>query len=140
MRVAALWMAGVLPATRTTAPKKHTIERDTWRRCRVASRVPVVANKAKDPQVALGRAVSLRREELGLSQQELADRTDDDQSWISHVENGHSNPAYGIVDGLARALELSLEQLVALAQSLETRDRRPLDRPLAKPKTSDSGH
>jgi transcriptional regulator with XRE-family HTH domain len=97
-------------------------------------RVPFVANKTKDPQVALGRAVRLRREELGLTQQELAERTDDDQSWISFVENGHSNPAYNIVDDLARALELTLEQLVARAQSLETSDRRPLDRPLAKRK------
>jgi predicted transcriptional regulator len=90
-----------------------------------------VANKAKDPQVALGRAICLRREELGLTQEELASRTGDDQSWISHVENGHSNPAYSIVDGIARALEWTLEQLVASAQSLETADRRPLNRPLA---------
>jgi transcriptional regulator with XRE-family HTH domain len=90
-----------------------------------------VANKAKDPQVALGRAVRLRREELGLSQEDLAARIGDDQSWISHIENGHSNPAYSIVDGIARALDWTLEQLVASAQSLETADRRPLDRALA---------
>lgn len=55
---------------------------------------------AKDPQVALGRAIRLRREELGISQQDLGLEVGYDQGWISHIENGRTNPAYGTVDGI----------------------------------------
>jgi transcriptional regulator with XRE-family HTH domain len=89
-----------------------------------------VANTAKDPQVALGRAIRLRREELGLSQEDLALELGYDQGWISHIENGRTNPAYGTVDRLARALALPLSRLVILAESVEIEDRKPLDRPL----------
>lgn len=87
-------------------------------------------NTAKEPQVALGRAICLRREELKISQQALGLELGNDQGWISHIENGYANPAYGTVDRIARALGWSLSQLVALAESIETTDRRPLDRPL----------
>jgi transcriptional regulator with XRE-family HTH domain len=51
-----------------------------------------------------------------------------DQGWISHIENGRTNPAYGTVDRLARALAWPLSRLVILAESVETDDRKPLDR------------
>jgi transcriptional regulator with XRE-family HTH domain len=89
-----------------------------------------VANTAKDPQVALGRAIRLRREELGISQEDLALELGYDQGWISHIENGRANPAYGTVDRLARALSLPLSELVLLAESVETKGRKPLNRPL----------
>lgn len=85
---------------------------------------------AKDPQVALGRAIRLRREELGISQEDLALELGYDQGWISHIENGRTNPAYGTVDGLARALAWPLSWLVTLVESVETEGRKPLDRPL----------
>lgn len=88
-----------------------------------------MANIAKDPQVALGRAIRLRREELGISQEELGLELGSDQGWISHIENGRTNLAYGTVDRLARALAWPLSQLVILAESIETEDRKPLDRP-----------
>jgi predicted transcriptional regulator len=89
-----------------------------------------VANVAKDPQVALGRAIRLRREELGISQQDLGLEVGYDQSWVSHIENGHANPAYGTVDRIARALAWPMSRLVAFAESVETKDRKPLDQPL----------
>jgi transcriptional regulator with XRE-family HTH domain len=92
-----------------------------------------VANIAKDPQVALGRAIRLRREELGISQQELGLELGYDQGWISHIENGRTNPAYGTVDRLARALAWPLSRLVVLAESIEIENRKPLDRPLRDP-------
>ncbi len=95
-----------------------------------------MANTAKDPQVALGRAIRLRREELGVSQEDLALELGYDQGWISHIENGRANPAYGTVDRLARALSWSLSQLVILAESVETTDRKPLDRPLKDPRAN----
>jgi transcriptional regulator with XRE-family HTH domain len=91
-----------------------------------------VANIAKDPQVALGRAIRLRREELGISQQDLGLELGQDQSWISHIENGYSNPAYGYVDRIARALHWPLSRLIGLAESIDTENRKPLDRPLRR--------
>jgi transcriptional regulator with XRE-family HTH domain len=96
-----------------------------------------VANIAKDPQVALGRAIRLRREELGISQQELGLELGYDQGWISHIENGRTNPAYGTVDRLARALAWPLSKLVTFAESIETEDRKPLDRLLRDPRQGD---
>ena len=89
-----------------------------------------VPNTAKDPQAALGRAIRLRREELGISQQDLGLEIGYDQGWLSHIENGRTNPAYGTVDRIARALAWPMSRLVALAESVETGDRKPLDRPL----------
>lgn len=90
-------------------------------------------NTAKEPQVALGRAIRLRREELGVSQQDLGLEVGYDQGWLSHIENGRTNPAYGTVDRIARALGWPLSQLVALAESVETENRKPLDQPLRSP-------
>jgi transcriptional regulator with XRE-family HTH domain len=94
--------------------------------------VPWVVNTAKEPQVSLGRAVRLRREELGVSQQDLGFEVGYDQSWISHIENGRTNPAYGTVDRIARALGWPLSRLVALAESVETEERKTLDQPLRR--------
>lgn len=83
-----------------------------------------------DPQVALGRAIRLRREELGLKQHEVATDAEVDASWISHIEAGEQNPAWATADRIARALRWSLWQLAKLADELETEDRRPTDEPL----------
>ena len=92
-------------------------------------------NTAKDPQVALGRAIRLRREELGISQQDLGLEVGYDQGWLSHIENGRTNPAYGTVDRIARALAWPMSRLVTLAESIETEDRKPLDQPLHPERT-----
>jgi transcriptional regulator with XRE-family HTH domain len=89
-----------------------------------------VPNIAKDPQVALGRAIRLRREELGISQQDLGLEVGYDQGWVSHIENGRTNPAYGTVDRIARALAWPMSRLVALAESVEVEGRKPLDQPM----------
>ena len=83
-----------------------------------------------DPQIALGRAIRARREELGLTQLQLALELDTDATWISHLESGRQNPTYGTVDRVARALDLSIGELAARAGELEARGRRPLNRPL----------
>jgi transcriptional regulator with XRE-family HTH domain len=83
-----------------------------------------------DPQVALGRAIRLRREELGLEQQAVAFDAGVEPSWISHIESGRQNPAWGTVDRIARALGWSIAQLAQRADELETEDRRPTNEPL----------
>ncbi|MGH2904964.1 MAG: helix-turn-helix domain-containing protein [Solirubrobacteraceae bacterium] len=86
-----------------------------------------------DPQVALGRAIRIRREELGLKQDLVASHAEIQASWLSHIEAGEQNPAWATVDRIARALGWSLADLAVRAETLETEDRKPTNEPL-KPK------
>ncbi|MGC2373121.1 MAG: helix-turn-helix transcriptional regulator [Solirubrobacteraceae bacterium] len=70
-------------------------------------------------QRALGLAVKHRREELGLTQEQLANDTDLHQRWISNVETGKRNPSYGSLRRLAAGLELSASELLARAERVE---------------------
>ena len=70
-------------------------------------------------QTALGAAVKARREELGLTQEQLDLRTDLHQRWISNVENGKRNPSYGSLRRLAAGLGLTVSQLIARAEQIE---------------------
>jgi transcriptional regulator with XRE-family HTH domain len=70
-------------------------------------------------QAALGDAVKQRRQELGLTQEQLANDTDLHQRWISNVETGKRNPSYGSLRRLAAGLDLTTSQLIARAEALE---------------------
>ena len=70
-------------------------------------------------QAALGLAVKARREELELTQEQLANDTELHQRWISNVETGKRNPSYGSLRRLAAGLELSASELLARAESIE---------------------
>jgi transcriptional regulator with XRE-family HTH domain len=70
-------------------------------------------------QAALGLAVKARREELGLTQEQMANNTDLHQRWISNVENGKRNPSYGSLRRLAAGLELSASEMLARAEQIE---------------------
>jgi transcriptional regulator with XRE-family HTH domain len=70
-------------------------------------------------QAALGLAVKTRRQELGLTQEQLANNTELHQRWISNVETGKRNPSYGSLRRLASGLELSVSQLIARAEQVE---------------------
>jgi transcriptional regulator with XRE-family HTH domain len=70
-------------------------------------------------QHALGLAVKRRREELGLTQEQLDNNTDLHQRWISNVENGKRNPSYGSLRRLAAGLGLTVSELVARAEQIE---------------------
>ncbi len=83
------------------------------------------------PQVALGRAIRLRRAELGLTQEQLADAARVDETLIRGLERGVANPRWDVADRVARALGLALHELAQAAAELETEDRKPLDRPLS---------
>jgi len=75
-----------------------------------------------EPQAALGRAIANRREELGLKQEQLALAVGTDQARISRIENAGDNPSYGLVERIAKALELELWELAKQAGERETRD------------------
>lgn len=70
-------------------------------------------------QLALGLAVKARRQELGLTQEQLDLRTDLHQRWISNVETGKRNPSYASLRRLAAGLELAASELLARAEQIE---------------------
>jgi transcriptional regulator with XRE-family HTH domain len=70
-------------------------------------------------QLALGLAVKARREELGLTQEQIANDTDLHQRWISNVETGKRNLSYGSLRRLATGLNLSTSELIARAEQIE---------------------
>jgi transcriptional regulator with XRE-family HTH domain len=78
-------------------------------------------------QTALGLAVKARREELNLTQEQLANDTDLHQRWISNVETGKRNPSYASLRRLAAGLELTASELLALAEQTEMSSIEAID-------------
>jgi transcriptional regulator with XRE-family HTH domain len=70
-------------------------------------------------QRALGVSVKARRQELGLTQEQLANATDLHQRWLSNVETGKRNPSYGSIRRLAAGLGLTASELLARAEQIE---------------------
>lgn len=63
---------------------------------------------------AIGSAVAKRRSELGLSQEELAERAEVHRTYISDVERGTRNLSVLTLDRIANALELPVGVLLLL--------------------------
>jgi transcriptional regulator with XRE-family HTH domain len=82
------------------------------------------------PQVAIGRAIGLRRREIGVKQEALADAAGITDRRLRQIEAGTANPSLHVVDCIARALGWSLAELAKRADELETEDRRPTNEPL----------
>jgi transcriptional regulator with XRE-family HTH domain len=80
-------------------------------------------------QIALGLAVKARREQLGLTQEQIANNTDLHQRWISNVETGKRNPSYGSLRRLAAGLDLSASELLARAEQIEASGVQALNAP-----------
>jgi transcriptional regulator with XRE-family HTH domain len=73
----------------------------------------------RDTEAArLGRAVQLRRVQLGLKRPQLAKRAELSYPYLSEIENGMKNPSTKALRQLAAALELSPVELIALAEKL----------------------
>jgi len=70
------------------------------------------------PHVAFGHAVRARRTELGLSQEELAERCELDRTYISGVERGRRNPTVQAVFRIAQGLGVPASDLVREAEGL----------------------
>lgn len=66
----------------------------------------------------LGRAIQLRRVELGLKRPELAKRAELSYPYVSEIENGMKTPSTKALRLLAGALEMSPVDLMALADRL----------------------
>jgi len=72
-----------------------------------------------EPQPALGKAIRQLREKRGATQEALAYEAGVTVGTLSLIERGKSNPAWGSVKGIAKALGISLGELAALADKLE---------------------
>lgn len=70
-------------------------------------------------QIALGRAVKARRDELGLTQEQLALRGGLQQKWISNVETGKRDLMYSSLRRLAPVLDLTAAELIERAEAGE---------------------
>jgi transcriptional regulator with XRE-family HTH domain len=75
-----------------------------------------------EPQPALGRAIRRLRKERDLSQEELGLLAEIHPTWISHIESGRTNPAWGTVRRIAKVLEVRLSEVVLLAERLSADD------------------
>jgi transcriptional regulator with XRE-family HTH domain len=68
---------------------------------------------AREPQPALGAALRHFRHKAELSQEALSQSTGVHRTWISQIEQGHNNPAWGTVVRLAGGLGITLGELAA---------------------------
>ena len=69
--------------------------------------------KKKNPpdiRERFGFAVKSRREELGLTQEDLADRAQIHRTYLSDIERGSRNLSLINIERLAKALKLSISQ------------------------------
>jgi transcriptional regulator with XRE-family HTH domain len=78
-------------------------------------------------QRALGLAVKARREQLGLTQEQVYLRTDIHQRYLSNVETGKRNPSYASLRRLAAGLGLSASELLARAEQIEASGLQAID-------------
>jgi transcriptional regulator with XRE-family HTH domain len=71
----------------------------------------IMGQRQSDPQPALGAAIRQLRLERGISQEDLAHAAGVTTGTLSIIERGRSNPTWGTVREIARALEVSVSQL-----------------------------
>jgi transcriptional regulator with XRE-family HTH domain len=69
-----------------------------------------------DVRERFGTAVKFRREALGLTQEELADRAGVHRTYLSDVERGTRNLSLVNIDRLAAALRVPLSELFAAVE------------------------
>ena len=62
-------------------------------------------------EVVFGKVVRKRRLELGLSQEDFADKAGIHRTYVSSIELGKVQVSIGIAQQLARALETSLSKI-----------------------------
>jgi transcriptional regulator with XRE-family HTH domain len=72
-----------------------------------------------NPQPALGEAIRQLRTKRGISQEDLAHLAGITTGTLSVIERGRSNPAWGTVKAIAKALDASMPELAKLAEKHE---------------------
>jgi transcriptional regulator with XRE-family HTH domain len=67
---------------------------------------------SKDIRILFGKAVRNRRNELNISQEDFAERARLHRTYISDIERGMRNVSLENMEKLAKALNLSLSELI----------------------------
>jgi transcriptional regulator with XRE-family HTH domain len=67
---------------------------------------------ARDIRIRFGMAVRLRRNELGISQEEFAEQAGLHRTYVSDLERGKRNISLENLEKLAQALSLSITDLM----------------------------
>jgi len=62
--------------------------------------------------VNIGQRIREVRKELGLSQEELAEKTGLNRSYLSLVENGRSSPTFEFIERVSRGLGMDIRTLI----------------------------
>lgn len=60
-----------------------------------------------------GRGVRLLREEMGLSQEDFAEKVDMHRTYVGMIERGERSPTLGTLAAWAKAFDLSVAELMA---------------------------
>ena len=77
--------------------------------------------KPIDPQRGLGAAVRHLRKQAGMTQEELAWKSDVHPTHISHLEAGEINPRWGTMRSIAEGLGIDVVWLSHEAERFEAR-------------------
>ena len=72
-----------------------------------------------EPQPGLGRALKQLRKARRLTQKEVAVAAGLEPAWLSHIESGRNNPAWGTVRRIASAIGVTMAELAQLADDLD---------------------
>lgn len=67
----------------------------------------------------LGEVIASRRKRLKMSQEQLAENSGIDRSFISNVEGGRRNPSFGTVAHIAHGLKMRYSRLVARCEQCQ---------------------
>ena len=74
---------------------------------------------------ALGKAINIRRVELGLSRNDLRDRCGLSYPYVAELEKGTKSPSARALEAIAGALEMRPHELMARAERLADAETRP---------------
>ena len=74
-----------------------------------------------------GRAVREFRKATGISQEELAERTEIHRTYIGGIERGERNPTWLMITRIEKALGISATQLVQLAEKTLNDSRQTVE-------------
>jgi transcriptional regulator with XRE-family HTH domain len=64
-----------------------------------------------EANILFGKRIAYLRNQIGLSQEKLADKCGFDRTYIGTVERGEKSPTINSIAKLAKGLEVSLKQL-----------------------------
>jgi transcriptional regulator with XRE-family HTH domain len=70
--------------------------------------------------IQLGKAIRLHREALGITQEDLADRSNFHRTYIGQVERGERNPSFISILALTEALEIMPATLLDSYQKINS--------------------